>query len=204
MKVKIGLIFGLIFSANAITAEVSICEKTGLPKIVNASVNDIIKPMDKLNDDEIRNIALNLCGHIKFASSAGFSPKKFKEIILKDIGAPSNLSEKEKNQKVSKFLTENKNKLVCAKNHLKKDSRELHLYKTAILDGVIDLYDEILTDDEDYEIDLNAYQIVDGKKETVIDYLDKVLAGKFSGSDELELLRDDLIDMGAKRGVDLL
>lgn len=203
MKVKIGLIFGLIFSANAITAEVAICEKTGLPKIANESVTDIMKPMKTLSDDELETVIKKICGNIILSRTNGFKPNEFKEIILDELDVSPTTDSEAKNELVSNFLNQNKQKLICPKATGKTDSRDLHIFKTAALEGTIDLYDEILLDDEEYEIDLNAYEIVNGKKETIVDYLDKLLAGQFKGDEDLELLRDDIIDMGGKRGVEL-
>lgn len=91
MKVKIGL----IFSANAITAEVAICEKTGLPKIANESVTDIMKPMKTLTDDEIEVIAQKLCVNIIVARSGESQKDKFNNIILDSLEVSSSTSSKE-------------------------------------------------------------------------------------------------------------
>jgi hypothetical protein len=142
MKVKIGLIFGLIFSANAITAEVAICEKTGLPKIANESVTDIMKPMKTLTDDEIEVIAQKLCVNIIVARSGEFQKDKFNNIILDSLEVSSSTSSKEKNEIISNFLNTNKQKLICKESEAKANDRDLHFFKTAALEGIIDLYDE--------------------------------------------------------------
>ncbi len=211
MKIKILLVNLFLISSSLGNAQDKNCN-CGLTKAVQSylesnqtnNLEESIKDWQerKLSKDKVSYLAAKLCGNINFSSSAGFKPQEFKSIILKDIGASESLSEEEKNKKVTWFLNTYKNELICAPNHLKRDDRPLHLYKTAILDGVIDLFDE-LTDDDLYQIDWNSYEIIDGKKETVIDYLDKVLNGVFSDNEDLEMLREDLLDMGAKRGKDL-
>ncbi len=154
----------------------------------------------KLSDDKIELISAKLCTNIKYSRSNEFKINDFRSIILRELSTIG--SSKSQDKAVSDFLNRYSNKMVCVKNHLERNSRPLHLYKTAVLDGVLDLFDELM-DDEVYQIDWNAYQIVNGKKETLIDYLDKVLNGKFKNDSDLELLRDDLINYGAKRGKDL-
>jgi hypothetical protein len=133
-----------------------------------------------------------------YATANGFKPLEFKKVILDGLGINEN--SENVNQVMSSFLNKYKQELVCPKDQSRKNSRDLHIYKTAILGGVIDLYDEILLNTDEYDIDFNAYEIVDGKKETVLDYIDKcLLTGQFD-NDELELLKDDIIEAGAKRG----
>ena len=203
MKVKITLILGLILSISVQAKAVEICESKGVPEIGGSSVNSILSPMKSMSDSEIKSIANKLCANIKFASSSEFNPAKFKNIILVDLDVSSQTSDSQKNKIVSDFLNNNKQSLICPESKDDAYDRDMHFLKTALLEGVIDLYDEIILDDDEYEIDLNAFEIIDGKKETVVDYLDKLLNSKFKGDTSYELLRDDIIDMGGKRGAEL-
>jgi hypothetical protein len=151
-----------------------------------------------LTQQEVLLIRNLLCMDIITATNFGFQEERFKKIILDGLGINEN--SENVNQVVSSFLNKYKQELVCPKDQSRKNSRDLHLYKTAILDGVIDLYDEILLNTDEYDIDFNAYEIVDGKKETVLDYIDKLIKTNVHGTEELELLKDDIIEAGAKRG----
>ena len=163
---------------------------------------DLIQ-VKELSNLEIQTIAAKLCVNVKLASAGGFKPEKFKNIIFDALEVDRNESTEVKNEILSIFLNQNKQKLVCPKNRDKANDRDRHVYKTAILSGVFDLFDEILLDDDLYDIDFNAFEIVDGKKETVVDYINKLIeTGQYTNED-LELLRDDIIDLGGKKGNEL-
>jgi hypothetical protein len=157
--------------------------------------------LKEVSDEKIKSIRNRLCMNVISATSVGFDPNTFKKVIFEGLGLDENISNG--NQIVSEFLNTYKQQLVCPKDASRKNSRDLHLYKAAILGGVIDLFDEILLDDDEYEIDLNAFEIVDSKKETVLDYIDKLIATNRRDNDELELLKDDIEELGGKRGAEL-
>ena len=201
MKVKITLILSLILSMSTFARAVEICESKGVPEIAGDEVTTIMSTMKVLSDDEIKDIRNYLCMNILTASTIGFKPKEFKKVILEGLGKDEDISNK--NEIISNFLNQNKQNLVCPKDKKRKGSRDLHVYKSAVLTGVLELYDEILLDDDEYDIDLNAFEIVDGKKETVVDYIEKLMATGVHGTEDLELLRDDILEMGGKRGSEL-
>ena len=209
MKVIIGMVLiGLLgsFSSNAINAPVKTqencdCELTETVKTylsINSYTATNKVNIKDLTEQEVLRIRNLLCMNLISATSFGFKPLEFKKVILDGLGINEN--SENVNQVVSNFLNKYKQELVCPKDQSRKNSRDLHIYKTAILGGVIDLYDEILLNTDEYDIDFNAYEIVDGKKETVLDYTDKLILTGVHGTETLELLKDDLIEAGAKRG----
>lgn len=201
MKVKIALILCLIFSSGIYAADAQICETGGVPSVSNEGLNTIMVAGIKISGDEFNSIRVDLCKDIKISYAEGFSPTRFKQIILNGVGVKQSASNA--NEVVSSFLNDHKNKLVCDKNGASSTSRNMLLFKSALLDGVIDLYDEILLDDEEYEIDFNGYEVVNGKKETVLDYIDKLIDGDNDDSDELESIREVIVELGGKKGVEL-
>ena len=200
------LLVAIFLVANSYASTTEKCH-CGLTKYVeNYQENNSIYTQDdnkikELTQEEIKGIRNRLCMNIFNASSFGLKPDEFKKEILTPLGF--DIHDPNANKIVSSFLNKYKQKMVCPKDPGDLSTRDLHLYKTAIINGVIDLFDEILFDDDEYQIDFNAFEIVDGKKETVLDYLDKLLSTTHKGDDDLELLRDDIIDFGGRRASEL-
>lgn len=212
MKVIIGIVLiGLLgsFSSNELndlekTQKNCDCELTETVKTylsINPYTATSKLNIKDLTEQEVLRIRNLLCMDIITATNFGFQKERFKKVILDGLGVNEN--SENVNQVVSSFLNKYKQELVCPKDQSRKNSRDLHIYKTAILGGVIDLFDEILLNTDEYDIDFNAYEIVDGKKETVLDYIDKMIATNRRDNDELELLKDDIIEAGAKIGDEL-
>lgn len=156
-----------------------------------------------LSEEELGLIVKKLCTNITLATSTGFMRIEFEEAIIQSLKIkPAN--EEEKNILIVSFLNKYKQKLICPKSKGDSNSRDLHIYKVAALQGITDLFNEILLDDEDFPgVDFNAYEIVDGKKETLVDYIEYLIGTNLYDNDELELLRDDLIELSGKRGSEL-
>lgn len=155
---------------------------------------------DSLTAKEVEDINDALCVNLSHADNTGFRPERFKRIILEGIGVSE--SSPDANKAVSRYLNDNKNNIICLVHSLLTNPEKLYT-KKAIQDGVIDLFDEILLDDELYEIDFNGYEIVDGKKETILDWID--IALEMPGQDRAELLsiEEVIVDLGGKRGSEL-
>ncbi|MBL6449625.1 hypothetical protein JMN32_25160 [Fulvivirga sp. 29W222] len=164
--------------------------------------NDI--QIKDLTNTELEQITKRLCIKVIEAGITGFKSEEFKRLIHEALNTPNDLKESNKNMIIVAFLNKYKQKLICPKVTGKTDSRDMLIYKKAALEGIVDLYDEILLDNEAFpNIDFNGYEIVDGNKETVVDYIDYLIKTVLYDKDELELLRDDIIDYGGKRGVEL-
>ena len=204
------LLFGSFTSSELLLTEKNAencgCELTTIIESYLAENNPIIETgfqQKELTESEIKSIAHKLCGNIKVASAGGFEKEKFQNYIFEALNVNLEISDDSKYGIISNFLNKYKQKLVCEKSKDKGGDRNRHLYKVAVLEGVIDFYDEILLDDDFYTINLNAYEIVNGKKETLIDYIDYLISTGLHGKSDLELLRDDIIDLGGKRGMEL-
>jgi hypothetical protein len=69
-------------------------------------------------------------------------------------------------------------------------------------------YDFLLSDEDDYPIDVNAVELYNGKEETLLDYLDEILSNseklKNYNSQEIIMLRMTIIeDYNAKTAAQL-
>ena len=156
---------------------------------------------DSLTAKEVEDINRKLCTYLSISDSTGFYAEKFNKIILDGVGVSQ--ASADANKAVSKFLNDHKNNLVCDAHSILSGNREKLLIKSALMDGVIDLFDEILLDDELYEIDFNAYEIVDGKKETLVDWIDFLISTGWYDLGELKSIQEVVIDLGGKRGSEL-
>jgi hypothetical protein len=157
-----------------------------------------LRPLTK---EEVDYIANKLCYLTDSASVIGFNKEVFERYILETYKISKD--DKNKNKIVSYFLNTYKNELICKKA---KDSivrRDLHVYKLALFRSVINFFDELLLDEDNYTIDFNAYEMVDGKKETLVDYIDKLIEAGRHSKGELLSIRDVVVHLGGKRGVDL-
>lgn len=169
----------------------------------NSQKSDI--EIKDLSEEELAYVTKRLCGNIVLSANSGFVPENFKNIIHELLSTSGDITESKKNQIIVAFLNKYKQKLICPKSSAHTKTRDLHIYKTAALEGIIDLYDEILLNDDDFPgVDFNAYEIVNGKKETLVNYIEYLIGTDLYDNDELELLRDDIIEFGGgKRGSEL-
>ena len=176
MKKKIALIFAFVLSSGTAQA-------------------------DSLTAKEVEAINSDLCKNLSFSDTTGFYPERFNRIILEGIGVPESSLDAKK--AVSKYLNDNKNHLLCHTNSILVGKKEKLFMKMALMDGVIDLFDEILLNDEFYEIDFNGYEIVDGKKETLLDWIDILIDRESHDYAELRSIEQVIVDLGGKRGSEL-
>lgn len=152
--------------------------------------------------EQITNAASAACGYLEDSLRFGFSATKFKEKIAKQIGL--DINDKDFNKKFYVFLNRYKNEMICAKDPKSNTSRNMHFYKYALFRGIIDLYDDVLFYDEDFEIDYNAVEIINGKPETLVDYIDKEIATGTMRANTLKGIRIDVVDLGGKTGQQLI
>ncbi len=155
----------------------------------------------ELTDGEIKQVGLVLCSFIVLSSIKSFSSEDFKKIIC--INLDCNINDKNINVIISLFLNKYGDRLICPEDSTYEDHREKQLYKHAILYGINSLFEEMLLDDEKYNIDFNMYEIVDGKKETILDYMDKLIASGKYDKDTLGIIQMEIEDLGGKRGAEL-
>lgn len=129
---------------------------------------------------------------------------KFERAILKEIGVDVNHPNKEKI--ISEFFNKNNEKLNCGKETTNGWREREHILKRSISANMYHFLQKVGSSRK-YSIDFNYYEMVDGKKETILDYLDKILADddlmEGYDRDELEELVGMIEDVGGKRGDEL-
>ena len=101
------------------------------------------------------------------------------------------------------FLETNKQTCICEK-HPNKPYDEAHLFKRLFRSSFTQYFEDYLMEQPKGTIDFNAYEIVQGKKETLLDYLVWMMDNEKGDFDTIEYFHDTLIeDYGAKYGYQL-
>ena len=105
----------------------------------------------------------------------------------------------------NKFLNDNNQNLICPAFKAGVESYpKQHFYKMLLASGFEEVFDEYFFDFDDGDINYNAFEIVDGKKETIVDWAEKWKLRRDANvadiEDVIEILQDEF---GAKRGIDL-
>ena len=157
-----------------------------------------LRPLTKKDVEGVRN---KLCYQTDSARVSGFRKDVFEKPILEIYKISAN--DRNKNQIISQFLNTYKNDLICIKQQDSDIKRNVHVYKYALFRSIIDMFDELLLDEDNYTIDFNAYEIVDGKKETVVDYIDKLIAEGLHNKGEMLSIRAAIVQLGGKKGSEL-
>jgi hypothetical protein len=156
----------------------------------------------KQNDDD--ELASRIC-NASYLAFGGAEPAKFlNAAILSQLGV--DLNHPNRSQIISDFFNENHDNLICNGMSHKKHREYEHIFKRAIAHkeyGFLYHY----AGNEEYSINFNTYEIVDGKKETLLDYVDMILSDPVKRDeyniDELKMVRLTLVEIGVLKGEEL-
>jgi hypothetical protein len=156
------------------------------------------------NDSENNALADNICGASYSAWQTGTPVDSFESTILNEINV--SYDDPLRAKKISDFINNNHDKLICSDDSLQKHRKREHVFKRAIaLQSYY--YFHHLAKSDDYSINMNFYEIVDGKKETLLDYVDMILNDpekrEMYNLNSLNNLRDTLEDLGVVKGSEL-
>jgi len=169
----------------------------------NAGLSSILKVGTEITDDQVQKIAAALCSNVNWAKSEGLDVPPWKQTMEERLGFQGN--DKEFRVFLNTFLNTHKNKIICPQ--FKVSSRlfpSQHLFKRILAVGMNETYEEYFFDLEEGDIDFNAYEMVNGKKETVLDWVESWIAQGKGNAEELRDVAYSLADeFGAKKGIDL-
>lgn len=175
----------------------------------NAAIDEVAGLGKITGDPKVREFAQRLCSRIETANVDG-------ENIVKNIEdqmlAFTGLTRKIPNyrDRLVEFYNKNHHDFIC-KGKVTGTTRESeHLMKRALalkIQGYI--FDDFFFDTEDVDVNVNAIEYVDGKPETVLDYLDKILlspnASRRYVISDIKDLKEALIEQyGAKHAKELI
>lgn len=128
----------------------------------------------------------------------------FETVLLLHLGLPEDTPNKEKH--ISRFFNENNSKLICEDDGSDFIRANEHILKRSLARSEHDFLLHIANSSK-YEIDWNFYEIVDGKKETMLDYMDMIINHPELSEEynipELKSLMRVIEQDGGKRGREL-
>ena len=170
------------------------------PKSIKA-ITSIFNVGEVEAEDSLADIMCSV-GYSSWGSSSPVG--RFEKAILKHLGIPENSPDREKH--ISKFFNDNNSKLICGEDIDEFIREDEHILKRSI---ALSEYDFLLhaANSSKYELDWNFYEVVDGKKETILDYIDMIIADEELALkydvDELRTLASTVKARGGKRGWEL-
>lgn len=131
--------------------------------------------------------------------------EKFESAVLLHLGLPDDTPNKEK--VIAKFFNENNSKLICGDDSDEFIRTSEHVLKRSLARSE-HTYLIHMANSEGYDdYDWNFYEMVDGEKETILDYLDMIFDDPDLAEDydipELKTLYRTIQDRGGKRGREL-
>ena len=184
------------------TSDSASCAVTGVAE-TNSGLSSILEIGTKLSDDKIREVTHKLYSDIIEAREEAYDIPKWENSMRESLGYSGTKSEFPKY--FNTFLNTYKNQIVCPKFQVATNIYPpQHIFKRILAAGMNETYEEYFFNFDNGDVDFNAYQIVDGKKETILDWVDKWIASGRGDKDELLDVSSALADeLGAKRGAEL-
>ena len=159
---------------------------------IDELLNSFIKLCKLLNMDIISAYLIGSYSDMSFISSSDV-----------DIVLVLNQEEKTTKDNVSKFFNDNNSKLICDDDNDIYIRENEHILKRSLALGEYNFLNHAANNSK-YELDWNFYEMVDGKKETILDYLDMIIGDEELASEydipELKSLVRTLKGRGAKKG----
>ncbi len=196
------LVSSISFARNDSASNGANCNVKSLTS-TNSGLSDILKMGTAISDEKIKEVTKQLCYDILSAQSNGLEVPKWKDTMKEYLGYSG--SDKDFPKYFNSFLNKYKNQLKCPQ--LKITTRiypSQHIFKRLLALSLNETYEEYFFNFEDGDVDFNAYDIVDGKKETIVDWVDSWIKQGKGDKDELldvaAILEDEF---GAKRGSQL-
>lgn len=170
------------------------------------SLKDLIVVYNNMNID-LLELTDRLCAMARRVSYTSSSKKHWiKEILEKEL----KVKESDPNYKktMSNFWNKYQHRFICSAFPDSGFPRREHIFKRIIHDRYTHVLDDFFFDEDLIEVDWNVVEVHNGKKETLIDYLDHILKTERRGSqydlDEVREIRDGLREeYGAKRASEL-
>ncbi|MEH6537832.1 MAG: hypothetical protein V7719_15630 [Psychroserpens sp.] len=179
--------------------------------VVLVSFNTQAQNETKISEERMEDFIKNMCSaalafRIADASKAG---QGVEGLILNFLGT----SKEDPNHKeiFTAFWNENSYRFICHEEGTTKYTRTPQHFMKRIVDlGMYKSvgYDFLLSDEDEYPIDVNTIEIYNGKEETLLDYIDAILKdhkveSKYNVK-EIKDLRDVIIlDYNGKKASEL-
>ncbi|OMP30128.1 MULTISPECIES: hypothetical protein [Mangrovimonas] len=169
--------------------------------IENGTVSGGPVELDSLNEEQLQKAKKVLCNMNYIVELTGINKDRYQEDLTK-IGVFNGTKEEFK-VFFPEFLKKYSDHFICPENKQRNIRAGYFLKQTAQL-GIFSIFDKIFFEYEEGGVDFNSYEIVDGKKETLLDFVEKLIAQNYGEKAQLEYLAEVIRDeYGAKRGSEL-
>jgi hypothetical protein len=156
------------------------------------------------NNSNYDDLASKICsyGYSTWGNSNGTD--EFERAILREVG--SDLNDPERKKKVSDYLNKHSHILICDDDGVEGIREREQLLKRSVSSGLYRYLQELAMDNQ-YSVDFNKYEIINGEKETLLDFIYLIINDVDLAEDydilELEALAGAIEEKGGKRGKDL-
>lgn len=157
----------------------------------------------------LESLSIDLC--LKILDSAMHGQEKTGDNLERQILHYLSITKETPNYKeiIAKFWNEHSDKFICLYTSMHTPNTPQHLAKRALDLGIHNYYfNRYLFRFKNPKIDFNEIEIVNGEEETIIDYIDKILAREKDNTnyelDSVKNLRNVLVrKFGAKKASEL-
>ena len=169
----------------------------------NTGLSSILKGGTILSKNETKQIVDKLCDDIIRGRSNALDVPEW-EITMRGLAGYSGTSTNFPTF-FNNFLNTNNQGLVCPPfdGGAEKYPAQ-HIYKRLLAADLEETFNEYFFELEEGVINFNAYEVVDGKKETIVDWAEKWVAqGKGNPEDIKDIISVLEDEFGAKRGSEL-
>jgi hypothetical protein len=171
----------------------------------NANSQNTLKEKFGVKIKDTSGLANFVCATYYSSLNNSDPNSNFERMILERLGV--NREHPKSKEIIGLFLNEYHKLLVCGKDSDARLRDSESLIKRSIGRGEYGLINHLMFYEEEFGYDLNSYEIVDEKKETILDYIEKILNDPdlFNRYDKasLKVLHNDFIEYDAKRGSEL-
>ena len=176
--------------------------------IVLVSMNTQSQNEIEISDERIDEFSKKMCkASLVYRTSAKTAGENIEEMMLSFLGTSK---EDPKHKEIlTKFWNEYNEKLICYEGPEDETRNPQHFLKRVVDLGMYSiLYDFLLYDEDEYPIDVNAVEVYNGKEETLLDYMDAIIANPKNeekyNMQEIKDLRGTIIGYyGAKKASEL-
>jgi|TARA_B110001469_G_C9466952_1_gene234888 hypothetical protein len=174
--------------------------------IIFLSISTITFSQDienRLSDEKVKKIAAQLCDDIIRGRSNALDVPEWALTMRKMAGYTG--SSKDFSKYFNNFLNKYNQNLICPcfDGGAEKYPAQ-HIYKRLLAADLEETYNEYFFEFENGDVDFNAYEIVNGKKETIVDWAERWIALGRGNPDDIRDIVSALQDeFGAKRASEL-
>ncbi|MCT4641582.1 MAG: hypothetical protein N4A33_04740 [Bacteriovoracaceae bacterium] len=169
--------------------------------------------LDPAPNNLSKNLIMKMCMKLALSIGSKDTVEVTRQQVLEILGKDTNSSEPTVDSyEVVNFFNTHLDKIVCTDTKHNPIRSKVSYFKYNIQIGNYAFVEKYLyktgcTDDASKKLDLNAYDMIDEKKETIVDYLDLIIEDENNHVQydikRLKEIRSGLVHCGAKKAEEL-